>query len=199
MLGIVLQVAIAWAYSHVLEYCLHRWLLHNRKRKQWFRNHFGDHHRIARKNMMFDSKAHDSLSVKGDPEIKGLIVLSLLHAPVAILWPFAYAYLVVASCTYFLVHRRAHQDFRWARQYVPWHYDHHMGKNQNMNWGVRLPWVDWIMGTRVPWKGEQREEREYNNFFQTLKRVYAVRSHSDKRRRDKESIRLVHDEPRSDD
>ena len=199
MFGIVLQVAIAWAYSHVLEYCLHRWLLHNRKRKKWFRNHFGDHHRIARKNMMFDSKAHDSLSIKGDPEIKGLIVLSLLHAPVAILWPFAYAYLVVAACTYFAVHRRAHQDFRWARENVPWHYDHHMGKNQNVNWGVRLPWVDWIMGTRVPWKGEQKEEQVYNNFFLTLKRAYAVRSHRDKRKQRKGSIRLVHAQPRSED
>ena len=88
MFGIVLQVAIAWAYSHVLEYCLHRWLLHNRKRKQWFRNHFGDHHRTARKNMMLDSKALDSLSIKDDPEIKGLIVLALLHVPVVILYPF---------------------------------------------------------------------------------------------------------------
>ena len=68
-----------------------------------------------------------------------------------------------------------------------------------MNWGVRLPWVDWIMGTRVYWKGEQREEREYNSFFRTLKRVYAIRSHRDKRKRRQEGIRLVHDEPRSKD
>jgi len=199
MFGIVLQVAIAWAYSHVLEYCLHRWLLHNRKRKQWFRNHFGDHHRAARKNMMLDSKALDSLSIKGDPEIKGLIVLALLHAPVVILYPFAYAYLVIAACTYFFVHQRAHQDFRWARNYLPWHYDHHMGKDQNMNWGVRLPWVDWIMGTRAYWKGEQKEIREYNSFFRTLKRVYAIRSHRDKCKQHRTRIRLVHDETRSED
>ena len=149
--------------------------------------------------MMLDSKAHDSIQIAGDPEIKGLLVLALIHSPVAIVWPFAYAMLIVASCTYFLVHRRAHQDFRWARENLPWHYDHHMGKNQNMNWGVRLPWVDWLMGTRVYWKGEQREEREYNSFFRTLKRVYAIRSHRDKRKRHQEGIRLVHDEPRSDD
>ena len=199
MLGIVLQVAIAWAYSHVLEYSLHRWLLHNRKRKQWFRNHFGDHHRIARRNMMLDSKAHDSIQIKGDPEIKGLLVLALLHAPIAIVWPFAYATLVYSSVSYFFIHRRAHQDFRWARNNLPWHYDHHMGKNQNVNWGVRLPWVDWIMGTRVPWKGEQQEEREYNNFFRTLKRVYAVRSHRDKRRKHREGIRVVSEESGRED
>ena len=149
--------------------------------------------------MMLDSKAHDTIQIKGDPEVKGLIVLALLHVPIAVVWPFAYATLVYSSISYFVVHRKAHQDFRWARENLPWHYDHHMGKNQNMNWGVRLPWVDWIMGTRVHWKGEQREEREYNNFFRTLKRVYAIRSHRDKRKQHKGSIRLVHDEPRSED
>ena len=199
MFGIMLQVAIAWAYSHVLEYCLHRWLLHNRNRKTWFRNHFGNHHRIARKNMMLDSKSLDVVQVTGDPEVKGLIVLAGVHMPVAFLWPFGYAVLVISSFTYFFVHRRAHQDFRWARERLPWHYDHHMGKNQNMNWGVRLPWVDWLMGTRVHWKGEQREEEEYNSFFNTLKRLYAVRSHRDKCKQHKGSIRLVHEETRSDD
>ena len=199
MFGIVLQVAIAWAYSHVLEYSLHRWLLHNRKRKQWFKTHFGDHHKIARKNMMLDSKSHEPIQITGDPEIKGLIALGVIHAPISIWYPFAYATLVLASITYFLVHRRAHQDFRWAREHLPWHYDHHMGKDQNVNWGVRLPWVDIVLGTRVPWKGEQREEREYNSFFRTLKRVYAIRSHRDKRRKHRESIQVVHDKPRSED
>jgi len=199
MFGIVLQVAIAWAYSHVLEYCLHRWLLHNRKRKQWFKTHFGDHHKIARKNMMLDSKSHEPIQITGDPEIKGLIALGVLHAPISIWYPFAYVTLVLAAITYFLVHRRAHQDFRWGREHLPWHYDHHMGKDQNVNWGVRLPWVDIVLGTRVPWKGEQREEREYNSFFRTLKRVYAIRSHRDKRRKHRESIQVVHDEPRSED
>ena len=194
MFSIVLQVAIAWAYSHVLEYCLHRWLLHNRKRKQWFKNHFGDHHRIARKNMMLDSKAHDSIQIAGDPEIKGLLALALLHAPVVILWPFAYAMLIVASCTYFLVHRRAHQDFRWARSSKDTVEFPYLGKDQNVNWGVRLPWVDWIMGTRVPWKGEQREEQEYNNFFRAIKRAHAVRSYRDKRKKHRESIRVVSEE-----
>ena len=199
MFGIVLQMAIAWAYSHVLEYCLHRWLLHNRKRRQWFRNHFGDHHRIARKNMMVDSKSHIAIQIAGDPEIKGLIVLGLMHAPIAILWPYAYGVLVFSCISYFVVHRRAHQDFRWGRENLPWHYDHHMGKDQNKNWGVRLPWVDWIAGTRVHWKCEQREEKEYNAFFRTLKRIYAVRSHRDKCKKHRKGIRLVHDEPRSED
>ena len=149
--------------------------------------------------MMLDPKAHDSIQIRGDSEVKGLIVLALIHAPIAVLWPFAYAMLVYSAVSYFFIHRRAHQDFRWARTNVPWHYDHHMGKNQNVNWGVRLPWVDWILGTRVHWKGEQREEEEYNAFFRTLRRVYAIRSHRDKRRKHRESIRVVSEESGRED
>ena len=41
---------------------------------------------------------------------------------------------------------RAKTNF--ARKAIPWHYDHHMGKNQNMNWCVVHPLADLIMGTR---------------------------------------------------
>lgn len=199
MFGFVLQVAIAWAYSHVLEYCLHRWLLHNRHRKVWFKTHFGDHHKIARRNMMLDSKAYKPIEIAGDPELKGLIALGILHAPIAIWWPFAYVMLIWAAVNYFLVHRRAHQDFRWARDHVPWHYDHHMGPDQNMNWGVRLPWVDILAGTRVPWKGEQKEILEYNSFFRMIKRIYGIRSHRNQRQEHQEGIRVVYEESRSED
>ena len=199
MFGFILQVAIAWAYSHVLEYCLHRWLLHNRHRKAWFKTHFGDHHKIARRNMMLDSKAHKPIKITGDPELKGLIALGLLHAPIAILWPFAYVMLIWSAVNYFLVHRKAHQDFRWARDHLPWHYDHHMGPDQNMNWGVRLPWVDILMGTRIHWKGEQKEVSEYNSFFRMIKRIYGTRSHRNQRRERQEGIRVVYEEPRSED
>ena len=84
MVWIVLQVGIAWFYSHVLEYCLHRWLLHVPHRKKWFKTHFGDHHKAAKRNFMYDQKYVQPVIVKGDPEVKGLIVLGLAHAPIAI-------------------------------------------------------------------------------------------------------------------
>jgi len=31
---------------------------------------------------------------------------------------------------------------------MPWHYDHHMGKNQDSNWGVTVEWVDKLFNTR---------------------------------------------------
>ena len=197
-LSVVTQMAIAWVYSHLLEYSLHRWWLHNRKRKHWFRDHFGNHHKLARKNWMYDYRSHDKIQPTKDREIKGLFLLALLHAPIAIWFPWAYLVLVYSAFAYFIVHRRAHQDFRWARENLPWHYDHHIGK-QNMNWGVRLPWVDWIAGTRVKHVGTPREEREYNSFLRTIKRIYAVRSHRNKCKKREESSEVVREQPWSYD
>ena len=42
---------------------------------------------------------------------------------------------------------------------MPWHYDHHMGKNQHMNWGVRLPIIDLIMKTRVKFENYYEEKQ----------------------------------------
>ena len=196
--SVLLQMAVAWVYSHLLEYSLHRWWLHNRKRKHWFRDHFGNHHKLARKNWMYDHRSHDKIQPTKDREIKGLLLLALLHSPVAIWFPWAYLVLVYSTAAYFIVHRRAHQDFRWARENLPWHYDHHIGQ-QNMNWGVRLPWVDWIAGTRRVYKGTPREEREYNSFLRTIKRIHAIRSHSNKRQERKESSEVVRKQPWSID
>ena len=58
---------------------------------------------------------------------------------------------------YAIIHYRSHQDIFWARQNLPWHYDHHMGPNQNANWGVRYPMFDIIFGTRKIYKGTKKE------------------------------------------
>jgi len=39
---------------------------------------------------------------------------------------------------------------KWGRYFYPWHWDHHMGKDQDCNWGVTIQWVDKLMGTRKP-------------------------------------------------
>ena len=199
LVSIALQMAIAWVYSHVLEHCIHRWWLHNRKRKHWFKDHFGDHHKIARKNHMYDPRSYSKVDPRGDREVKGLVFLAAIHGPVVIWFPCAYLVLVCSAISYFLVHRRAHQDFKWAREHAPWHFDHHMGKNQNMNWGVRLPWVDWIVRTREEYVGTQKEELEYNKFLRTMKRIYAIRSHRDKRKKHQESGKVVRKQPWSID
>jgi sterol desaturase/sphingolipid hydroxylase (fatty acid hydroxylase superfamily) len=197
--SVLLQVAIAWVYSHIIEYCLHRWWLHDYKRKHWFKDHFGNHHKAAKKNQMYDARYHSKIDPIGDREIKGLGLLALMHCPVAFWFPWAYLVLVYSAITYFFVHRRSHQDYRWARENVPWHYDHHMGPDQHMNWGVRLPWVDWFVGTRAIHVGTPREEKEYNNFLKTIKRIYAIRSYRDKRKKYQKSDGMVRKQPWSAD
>ena len=48
----------------------------------------------------------------------------------------------------------------WARENLTWHYDHHMGPDQDCNWCVTWPWFDHIMGTREPYVGTEREARD---------------------------------------
>ncbi|MBO9471319.1 hypothetical protein J7355_14585 [Endozoicomonas sp. G2_2] len=45
------------------------------------------------------------------------------------------------------MHAKAHIDAEWGR-HAPWHYDHHMGHDQNANWCVTRPWLDYITGSR---------------------------------------------------
>ena len=47
------------------------------------------------------------------------------------------------------IHRRCHVDVEWGKRNFPWHYDHHMGKNQDANWGVTNPLWDHILKTRI--------------------------------------------------
>ena len=63
---------------------------------------------------------------------------------------------MISSFHYHRVHKRAHLDPEWAKVHVPWHYDHHMGKNQHANWGVRSDVIDRVMGTRIVYTTVER-------------------------------------------
>ena len=153
------QIFAAWAYSHFLEYFMHRFVLHNRKAsKFWFNYHFAEHHFAARRVHMIDKKYFGSLkSLLTDYEVWGLLFLGLLHFPLWFIAPAAYYTLLACGVSYYMVHRVCHIDHEKAREMYPWHYDHHMGPNQNVNWGIRLPVVDHLFNTRVKWKGSKKE------------------------------------------
>ena len=141
------QVAIAWLYGHVFEYCAHRYLLHDHKNfKPLFRNHFGHHHYVSRKNEMYDEGYSSFLSSRF--EMIALVAAAFVHLPIAFYYSYAYCTLLVSLTVYYIVHRKAHTNVEWGRRWLPWHYDHHMGKNQHLNWGVRLPIIDILTGTR---------------------------------------------------
>jgi sterol desaturase/sphingolipid hydroxylase (fatty acid hydroxylase superfamily) len=86
-----------------------------------------------------------------------MVIPFLPIAPVA---PFFVGTLAYSSFRYYRVHKHAHLDPAWAREHLPWHYDHHMGPNQEANWCVTNPWFDEVMGTRRPYVGTADEARD---------------------------------------
>ena len=173
---VVLEVAIAWLYSHLLEYFLHKHVLHNVKRKKWFKTHFGEHHWSARKRLMLDPKYFGKLDFKGDPELKGLIALGVLHVPIVFFFPFAYVTLILMAISYYVQHRWMHNNIEYARNNASWHYDHHMAPDQNCNWGVRLPIFDYVFGSRKVYKGTRKEIIKFtiakSRLLETLNQAY---------------------------
>jgi sterol desaturase/sphingolipid hydroxylase (fatty acid hydroxylase superfamily) len=73
--------------------------------------------------------------------------------------PFFVGTMWYSAANYYVKHRRSHLDVEWAKEHLPWHYDHHMGPNQNANWCVTHPFFDHVMGTREPYLGSERELR----------------------------------------
>jgi hypothetical protein len=90
-------------------------------------------------------------------EALGLAAMALVHLPLLPAFPFFTATVELSIARYYYVHKRAHRDPGWAREHLPWHYDHHLGPNQDANWGVTWPWMDWIMKTREEYVGTDRE------------------------------------------
>lgn len=135
------QIFLAWIYGHFFEYIAHKHFLHNHKMfKTIFKHHFGEHHKTARKNEMYDPAYEKVFSSRF--EIYSLLFVSIIHLPVAFFFPWAYITLLLSLTSYYFIHRKTHVDVDWGRKWFPWHYDHHMGKDQHDWWGVRLPLFD---------------------------------------------------------
>lgn len=149
----IIQITLAWAYGHALEYTLHRFVLHNRKvlGGKPFKRHFSRHHGEVRKNGMLDVE-YQALSKYSliNPEPLALLFLSIIHLPVAIYFPYAYLMLIMSGFAYFAAHALSHVIPTIMQKIMPWHTWHHLEKNQNMNYGVRLPIIDILVGTYKP-------------------------------------------------
>ena len=79
------------------------------------------------------------------------LIGAAIHIP--LLWvsaPFA-ATAMLYALFYMIIHRQTHIHVDLFKKWMPWHYEHHMGRNQNANWCVVCPLMDHIMGTRVKW------------------------------------------------
>ena len=149
MIGIPLGLLVANAG----EWLIHKHILHGlgRDRKSFWSFHWHDHHAKARKAEMVDDQYTRPLWEPWEPQTKEAIALaglSLAHLPLFPLAPFYVGTIWYSALHYYRVHKRAHLDEEWAKEHLPWHYDHHMGRDQNANWCVTHPLFDELFGTR---------------------------------------------------
>ena len=143
----VIQVLVGIVIANLYEWVIHKYILHGLGKKKGSRwsSHWSIHHRKSRQNEHFDE---DYLAIfsgawsEGRKELFGLGLLILLQLPTFFILPWYAGTSVIMAAAYFLVHRKSHLDVEWAKRWVPWHYDHHMGKNQECNWGITLPLWD---------------------------------------------------------
>ena len=153
MISAIVQIVLAFLYANLFEWLWHKYVFHGlgKKKDSRFSSHWRKHHRDVRKSGGFDEDYRTFTGIKDNPmpEVFELSLAALLHSPLFFIFPFFAGTLWVHAAAYFLIHRKSHLDLGWAKKWVPWHYDHHMGKNQDANWCVTLPVWDHILGTRL--------------------------------------------------
>lgn len=142
---------LAFLYANLLEWVIHKYVFHGlgKNKESHFSGHWHTHHKLCRKNDNKDETYKEfppHSSVK--QELNSLLVLALMHSPIIFFSPFFYICLIYFTIRYFYIHRKSHTDVEWGKRNFPWHYDHHMGKDQDANWGVTSPLWDHILGTR---------------------------------------------------
>jgi sterol desaturase/sphingolipid hydroxylase (fatty acid hydroxylase superfamily) len=157
MIGIPLGLLAA----NATEWVVHKHVLHGlgRNKKSFWSFHWHEHHRASRQNGFRDDdyeKPVFGLHAQGK-EALALAASAVAVAPLFPVAPFLVGTLWYSAANYYRAHKRSHLDPEWAREHLPWHYDHHMGPNQHANWCVTKPWFDLIMGTREVYVGTPRE------------------------------------------
>lgn len=156
-------VAILWA--NVLEWSIHRYVLHGqgRRRSSFWAFHWIDHHKAVRRNGFEDADyvSHPFRWNAQGKEVVSLTGLFLLSLPFMwVSWGFVIGSWV-SIANYYSLHRWAHLHPAWCRRWMPWHYDHHMGPDQDQNWCVTWPLMDHLLGTRVRWVGTEKEAKQW--------------------------------------
>lgn len=160
MIGIPLGLVVA----NATEWVIHKRILHGRGRdpESFWSFHLHEHHAAALRNLGKDPDYERSpigRHAQGK-ELFGLVLLAVPVVAIAPVAPFFAGTLVYSGVNYYRCHKRAHLDPAWARAHLPWHYDHHMGPDQEANWCVTRPWFDRVMKTRRPYVGTERESRD---------------------------------------
>jgi sterol desaturase/sphingolipid hydroxylase (fatty acid hydroxylase superfamily) len=160
----MIGIPLGLLYANASEWLIHKHVLHGtgRKKGSFFRFHWVEHHREVRLHDMVD---HDyERSVFGThaqgKEALCLAAAAVAHLPLFPVAPFFTGTVLYSIANYYVKHRRSHLDPEWAKEHLPWHYDHHMAPDQDANWCVTRPWFDHVMGTRKKWLGTEAQKAD---------------------------------------
>ncbi len=139
--------------TNAFEWYAHKVWLHEypaKHRNSPFFTHIR-HHKRSRLNGFHDEGYGESMwrnqeMFNEKTALIGIAAATTLVAPIA---PFFTLGTWYGAWNYWHVHSKCHLDPDYAKNRIPWHYDHHMNASQDANWCVTRPWFDYIMGTRV--------------------------------------------------
>ena len=142
----MISILLGFIYANFLDWGTHI-LLHKPRGKSRFKFHW-KHHYEARTNENVDSDYKQKLFHN---ETWITLAAIVLHTPLFWYVPVFALVTVAYAAVYMVLHRKSHEHIEFFRRWMPWHYEHHMGKNQNKNWCVVCPLMDHVMGTRDKW------------------------------------------------
>ena len=135
-------VILGFLYANFLDWGIHI-LLHKPRGKSRFKFHW-KHHKVARKHQNHDPDY--KLKIWHNETILTTLGV-ILHIPLLWIWPSFALTAMIYGIIYMFLHRMTHTYVDFFKKWMPWHYEHHMGKDQHINWGVRLPIVDKFLKT----------------------------------------------------
>ena len=150
-------------FANAFEWYFHKEILHGQGKKKgnFWRFHWATHHKTVIDENFRDSDYEKDIIESWNPQSKEVASLAVAAVAVAPFFPIAPGFvsaLWLSQYNYYRVHKKSHLDPEWGYKYLPWHYDHHMAPNQDMNWCVTFPLWDYVMGTRLVYKGTEREK-----------------------------------------
>lgn len=149
----IIEIPLGFLYANIAEWIIHKHILHGlgKTKDSIWRFHWAEHHKTARRNHMRDFSYYkpfwkDSARTK---ELLGLFLLAAAHIPLLFICPVFAITAMLYTSVYYFVHKKSHTTPEWGKRWLRHHYDHHMLKDQDKNWGVVLPLADWLFGTRT--------------------------------------------------
>jgi sterol desaturase/sphingolipid hydroxylase (fatty acid hydroxylase superfamily) len=152
IVNFICAFVIAAIFSNFVEWFSHRYVLHGlgKRKNSWFHYHW-NHHLVSRKNDFYD-KDYELGFFKSAPvrrEIYALLGILAVNSYWLWIWPMFYYCCIFFTGFYWFCHQYSHLNKTWCKKWLSHHYDHHMGKDQDLNWCVTFPLWDNILGTRM--------------------------------------------------